>query len=356
MRNWIFALTLLLGAGLSAPLWAEELTRDEKIDELLAQSERIQFGSYIQIQYYSDQSKGIPNGTGDSSLFLRRVDLIAKGKITNNLSYLFDVSPSLSTDILLDTYFDWTPLPMAGFRLGQFRIPFGIENQTSSRKLYFIDRMLWTNPETEQASSKAVSSLKAGFIQERDLGLRASGKLLSTPVGLDYALAVINGSDRNTVDKNDKKDFVGRIGLSPLKMVSVGGSGYVGKSPAATAAGAFTGVNVKRNRYGADLEIRPIEPMLIRAEYVTGEDDKVKFNGYYAFVAYRLPMDIEPAVRIERLDPNKDKSANEIIRTTVGLNYYIKGDTKVQANYEFRDDKAATKIGNIALVQFQVSF
>jgi hypothetical protein len=356
-KKWIYALMVLLGMTFSVPVRAEEMTLDQKVDQLWNRSERIQFGAYIQTQYYSDQSTGVPNGTGGNGIFLRRVDLVAKGKILSDLSYVLDVSVGLSTDVLLDAYADWTRLEMAALRLGQFRIPFGIENQTSSRKLYFIDRMLLTSPNTEQASSRAVSSVKAGYIQERDLGLRLSGKLLTNPIVVDYGLAVINGSDRNTPDKNDKKDIVGRIGISPVKMLAVGGSAYVGKSPqAGTAAGSFTGINVKRERYGADLEFTPLASLMVRAEYVTGKDDAVKFNGYYAFVAYRLPMDLEPAVRFERLDPNKDASNNEITRTTVGVNYYIKGDTKVQADYEFRDDKGAPKVGNIALVQFQISF
>jgi phosphate-selective porin len=243
--------------------------------------------------------------------------------------------------------------------VGQYRIPFGIETQTSSRKLHFINRMLVTSPHTEQASSALVTSVKTGYLQERDIGLRLTGKPLSGPIGLDYSVAIINGSDRNTTDRNDKKDWVGRVGLSPLKMLTIGGSAYLGKSPqTVTAAGVttFTGLNVKRNRYGVDLEIQPVGPMLIRAEYITGKDHTVTFKGYYAFVAYRLPMDIEPLARIERLDPDNSASNNEITRTTVGVNYYIKGETKIQANYEFRDDKAAPRIGNMALVQLQLGF
>src|SRR3569832_1373611 len=217
-KKWIYLFLILFGTALSAHASAEELTLEQKVDQILKQSDLIQFGAYIQLQYYRDQSTGIPNGTGDSSLFPRRVDLVAKGRILKDLSYVVDVSVGLSSDILLDAYADWTPSDMAAFRLGQYRIPFGIETQTASRKLYFIDRMLLTNPDSEQASSKAVSSLKAGYIQERDLGLRVSGKLLTGPIGLDYAVAAINGSDRNNPDKNDKKDIVGRIGLTPVKM------------------------------------------------------------------------------------------------------------------------------------------
>lgn len=358
-KMWTYGLVALLGMMFSAQVRAEETPRDQKIDQLLKQSERLQTGGYFQAQYFSDQSDGIPNGTGNNGLFLRRTLFFAKGKLLEDFFYTVTFDVSVSSDPLRDAYLDWTAFRPAQLRVGQFRIPFGIENQLSSRKLYFVDRMLITGPNTEQASSKAITSVKSGFLQERDLGLRVSGRLLSGPIGLDYAVAVINGSDKNTVDKNDKKDILGRVGIAPLKTLTLGGSFYVGKSPqTVTAAGVttFTGVNVKRDRYGADLEFRPMEPLIVRAEYMTGKNDAVKFNYYYALVAYRLPIDIEPAVRLERLDPNKDVSDNEITRATFGVNYYIKGDTKVQVNYELRDDKGNPNVENMTLAQLQVSF
>lgn len=358
-QKWIYGLGVLLGMMLNAPVWAEEMTRDQKIDQLLKQSDRLQMGGYFQAQYFRDQSDGIPNGIGNNSLFLRRTLIVAKGKLLEDFSYAVTFDVSVSSDPLRDAYLDWTALRPAQMRVGQFRIPFGIENQLSSRKLYFVDRMLITAPDTEQASSKAITSVKSGFLQERDLGLRVSGKVPAGPIGLDYALAVINGSDKNTVDKNDKKDILGRVGLTPFKTLALGGSFYVGKNPqTVTAAGAttFTGVDVKRDRYGADVEFRPLEPLIVRAEYMTGKNDTVKFNYYYALMAYRFPMEIEPAVRFEKLDPNTDASDNEITRTTLGVNYYIKGDTKLQVNYELRDDQGNPKVDNMTLAQLLVSF
>ncbi len=349
---------VMLFVGVSAPLRAE-MSPDQKADQLLKQSERFQMGGYLQTQYSMDQSEGIPSGTGNNGLFFRRGELTSKGQLLDNLFFVIGFEVTGSTDPLRDAYVDWTAIPMAAARLGQFRIPFGIEMQSSSKKLYLIDRMLVAYPNNEQPSSKLVTSVKSGYLQERDMGLRLSGKPLTGPVGVDYAVAIINGSDKNTPDKNDKKDLAGRVGISPLKMLTVGGSIYRGRSPQTVTAGGattFTGINVKRDRYGADLELHPIEPLVVRAEYVTGKNDATRFNGYYALIAYRLPIDVEPAIRFERLDPDKDKSNNEITRTTLGINYYIKGDIKLQVNQEFREDKAAPKIGNMTLAQLQISF
>lgn len=354
-KLWLLGFIVLSGIVFSTFVRAEDLTLEQKVDQLLKQSERVQLWGYLQEQYYRDETDNLPNGTGNNGLFMRRGEIALKGKLMDRLSYGVSFDVSSADNLLREAFLEWAVSPSAEARFGQFRIPFGIEIQTSSRKLYFIDRMLVAYPNNEQPSSKAITSVKSGYLQERDLGLKLSGRLLPGTVGLDYSIGVFNGSDKNTPDRNDKKDFVGRVGLSPLKMLAVGGSAYIGKTPQSTTTG-FTGLNVKRNRYGADLELRPTDPMIFRAEYIVGTDDAVKFAGYYAFVAYRLPMNIEPAVRFERLDPDKDRSDNDITRTTIGVNYYIKGDTKVQADYEFRDDKAAPKMGNMALVQLQFLF
>lgn len=342
---------------LPVPGIAEDLTMDQKVDRLWKQSDLIRVGvNALQLQYASDESKGIPNGTGSSTLFIRRAELYAKGSLQENLSYEFVYDLSASTDPVRDAFVDLKMIPMVDIRLGQFRIPFGIETQTSSKKLLFIDRMLITNPDNEQTSSKGLTSVKSGFVQERDLGLRLSGRPMTEPIGIDYAIAVINGSDKNTTDKNDKKEIVGRLGISLMKGLTIGGSGYFGKSPEKDTTGAFTGENIQRNRMGADLEFRPMEPLLVRTEYISGKDNTVKFNGYYALIAYRLPINVEPVARYEHLDPDTGKSNNGITRTTLGVNYYLVGYTKVQVNYEIRDDKANSKVDNMALAQIQISF
>lgn len=336
---------------------AEDLTMDQKVDRLWKQSDLIRVGvNALQLQYASDESKGIPNGTGSNTLFIRRAELYAKGRLQEDLSYEFVYDLAASSDPVRDAFVDLKMIPMADVRIGQFRIPFGIENQTSSKKLYFIDRMLISNPDNEQTSSKGLTSVKAGLIQERDLGLRLSGRPLAEPTGIDYAIAVINGSDKNTTDKNDKKEIVGRLGITPMKGLTIGGSGYFGKSPATDTSGAFTGENTKRNRIGADLEFRPMEPLLVRAEYISGKNNTVRFNGYYALIAYRLPINVEPAARYEHLDPDTGRSNNEITRTTFGVNYYLVGDTKFQIDYEIRDDKGNPNVENMALAQIQISF
>ncbi|MBI3609198.1 MAG: hypothetical protein HY204_00650 [Nitrospirae bacterium] len=362
--------TMVLAGLLVLPMsaWAEELTADQKVDRLWKRSEWIQVGlNALQVQYASDESRGIPDGTGSATLFFRRAEIYAKGTLQEGLSYEVVYDLSTSTDPLRDALMDLKIIPMADLRVGQFRIPFGIEIQTGAKKLYFIDRMLITSPDNEQASSKSVTSIKTGFLQERDRGLRVSGRPLIAPVGLDYAIAIINGSGLNSPDQNNKKDVVGRVALSAMSRATLGGSLYLGRTSEsvvdpATNKTVFTGNDLKRYRTGADIEVRPVDALIVRAEYIGGTNGVTvthadsKFKGYYVLVAYRLPFNIEPAARFERLDPDTKTSGDTITRTTVGVNYYIVGDTKFQINYEFRDDKGNPKVGNIALAQLHVSF
>ncbi len=386
MKNGLATGIVLCVLTLPAAGLAEELTTDQKVDKLWKKSELVNVGvNALQLQYASDAStrlsqdtaqtspKQLPGGTGSSGTFVRRAELYAKGKVVSGLTYEFVYDLSASTDPVRDAFVDLKYIPMVDVRVGQFRIPFGIENQTSSKKLLFVDRMLWTSPDNEQASSKVVTSLGSGLLQERDLGMRLSGKPLDGPVAIEYQIAGINGSDKNTADKNNIKDLVGRVALSAMGKATLGGSLYLGRTfvtdatvfsnpPTNTQNATATGDDLKKYRTGADLEIRPTDVLLVRAEYIAGADgvavthqDK-KFKGYYALVAYRLPFNLEPAVRFERLDPDTRTAHNAINRTTLGMNYYFAGDTKFQLNYEFRDDKGNKNVGNMAIAQMQVSF
>jgi len=64
---------------------------------------------------------------------------------------------------------------------------------------------------------------------------------------VDFELALINGWDV-VQDNNSKKSFMGRLGLTPDSLTTVGLAGYVGNEKTAVA-----GVTPSGNRYGLDL-------------------------------------------------------------------------------------------------------
>ena len=90
--------------------------------------------------------------------------------------------------------------------VGQFKIPFSLENLTSTNKLELIDR------------SQAVEALAArgkdviGNQNGRDIGIQVGGSLIKKRNGslLEYRLGVFNGSGINMADTaNEAKDMAG---------------------------------------------------------------------------------------------------------------------------------------------------
>ena len=48
---------------------------------------------------------------------------------------------------------------------------------------------------------------------------------------ISYQFAIMNGEGRNVLDKNNRKSYVGHLGLNPVEFVSVGTSFRYGKTP-----------------------------------------------------------------------------------------------------------------------------
>jgi hypothetical protein len=345
-----------LAVGASPLLAFSELTTaDEQINRLTARTDLFTVGvNALQVQYYRDEGNQLADGTpigegtalGRNGFTLRRAELYARGRVSDTIRYdlIFDLNGSGT--ILREGFIDLIGPPYAALRFGQFRIPFGIETQHSAKNLVFIDRMLTSSLGEQQKTL-------ANFVQERDLGVRLAGEPISGPINVSYALALVNGDGLNTVDVNELKDSVGRVGIR-LAGFQVGSSVYRGRRR--DAAAPF--LNRDRTRVGWDAEINPnpLKALLIRGELVSGRDDSTTRRGWYVLAAYRFTDRWEPAARIERWDPDRAAGNDTFSRTTLGVNYHIAGDTRLAVNYEFRDDKAHPALDNLALAQYQISF
>lgn len=85
---------------------------------------------------------------------------------------------------LEDYWIDWVPGDVFGVKMGQFKVPFLIQELTSSGKQQFVDR-----------------SLSTGFFNlGRDLGVTLHGNFWER--GLNYSLFIMNGEGINTVNRN----------------------------------------------------------------------------------------------------------------------------------------------------------
>jgi outer membrane receptor protein involved in Fe transport len=202
---------------------------------------------------------------------------------------------------------------------------------------------------------------------DRDMGVMALGEVIE---GLDYRFAVMNGTWINTTDDNIGKDIIGRVIYEPIEYVTFG-AGFVSGNSRTDVEGADDNT---KTRYGADFEIR-YKDFLAQGEYIYGKDvgaytegggcegdpvikeGSIKRDGYFITLLYTTEWNLEPVLRYERYNADKDVEDDVWHAWTFGLNYFLNDWTRLQANYIRRIEDFVPALENDELViQMQVVF
>jgi len=278
------------------------------------------------------------------------------GNIPYDVSYylFFEFSP-FKTDApyLLDGFITYTRLgPYAKISLGQFKSPFSLEQNTSCAGLHTINR------------SQVVNQLAS---PGRDIGVMVLGEYKKL---VSYSIALMNGTGIGVPDDNKGKDIVGRIVVSPVEYVSIGGSFRRGKAKPAVAGADED----ERTRFGGELEVRHTN-FLVQGEYIYGKDvgsystgggcgdplvihqGDVERSGLFIQGMYMTPWNLQPVIKFESFDPNTDKEKDKEKITTFGLNYFLNDWTRIQINYLYCAEEDGREISNDqVLVQVQTKF
>jgi hypothetical protein len=365
----------------------------KKVEKLPILSDRFNIGlNVLQVQYLNNEASGSP-GTSDNRFFIRRAELIAWGKVNDYFprwhlladfaaqsnigrsSGLNSIAVSGTTtdnnQILREAYVDIVPALSAQpyldrIRIGQYRIPVGIEGSTSSGLIDFINRNYIT-----QAPGEAIGGLAAragtltstiDFIPERDVYVDFKSKPIEQ---LELDLGVMNGNGingpGNSFDNNSQKDFMGRARVKPRKDLFFSMGTIQGES---TNLNSRNGGRGKGNydRYIADFQWKPesLPGFWLQGEYAWGHDappaasaalDAVTTGrgefrkAWYVYAKYLFQSgflkDWELLGRYESFDPSSNAAQDMLKRTTIGINYYFANlpprvQAKLMLNYEFR--------------------
>ncbi len=169
----------------------------KKVSQLPILSDKFNIGvNALQPQFFS-QNAHVPEGSPQNAFLIRRAELIVWGKLMDQIPrwHILSDFASLSTlnsntkvctnatctttsnvmstannQILKEAYIDvrpvlsWAPY-LDIIRFGQMRIPFGIENETSSGLIDFISRTYFSSG----AGGGGSVSTGIDFVQERDI-------------------------------------------------------------------------------------------------------------------------------------------------------------------------------------------
>ncbi len=250
---------------------------------------------------------------------------------------------------------------------GQFKVPLGRQEMTSSGRLQFVDRDIFSFE----------------FTRGRDLGVQAQGALAKGR--LSYMAGVFNGNAASRLQNdNSKMQYNARVVFEPSGSVGYSESDFESKDKPLLAVAAqvehndqaYTSNvsdNLKTTVWGGDVVFKYrgfsafVERLARnRRPQPTGQRDPsqapvaaVRFhsNGWHGQAGYFLKRDrLEVAVRYATYDPSDLVAGNDRTEKGAAINYFVnKHSLKVQADFRQIENPDRTKSKELR-VQSQVVF
>lgn len=303
----------------------------------------VKLGGYIIGKYsISDQSNKATNGGFD----LRLIRLYADGYAFEDFYYKLQmqVNGAPGEDKgprVVDAFVEWQKYNELRIKLGQFKRPFGFENpmnpfdvgfgafsQTTTKLIGFNDRV------GEHACNG------------RDVGAQLQGDFFPAADGhkwLHYQVGVFNGQGVNHTDKDNFKDVIGGIWISPIKPLRIAAFGWNGKY---TNEGYSTGElqQVERKRWGFGVTYDA--DWMARAEYVGSKGQKVTdansaefADAWYVQAGYPICKNVKIFARWDCYRDNRQWNSLKA-NYQFSFNYYFSKNLFIQAEYDFTHDKS----------------
>lgn len=313
-----------------AALKAQAAARDARLDRLPRLS------GYVQAGYeWSDES---------SSFFIKRVRLDLRGALARTLDYRVQLEFASSPKIV-DAYLHYKPFRQLNFKLGEYKIPFTIEN-TDYVPLKFelieyplaLQRLMgFAEPIGGRYVGGAMQGGETLKDTGRDMGLTLHGSFF--PCGeralLSYDVGVLNGAGINLRDNNRSKDVVARLTLRPVRGLTLSGSWYGGEYGAdcLERQRVSAGVCYDRGRGVVRGEwIGGRTGYAATEEYAAGTFDS---SGWYVLGGVRLTPTLMPVVRYDTLLPDTASADSRQTNWTAGILWCPVKPLRCQLNYTY---------------------
>ena len=304
-------------------------------------------------------------GSSKGSFRIRRAKTELTGWVwRRELTYELQLSwagaePGTSTTSPLEDFIlNWDASKNQRFQIavGQFKVPLGRQEMTSSNRLEFADRDL----------------LSGEFSRGRDVGVQLWGLLGKGKV--EYRAGIFNGNPAARPENdNDKYQFNARLMFQPFGDVRYSESDFESRDgkPLLAVAGEYE----RNNQHGStnidDLDTRifgldavfKYHGLFLFAEYFARHrtpetSPEFDSNGFHAQAGYFLIRDrLEVAARWAGYDPSDLIPDND--RKEVGgvVNYYFnRHNLKLQADFRQIDDDGRETKNQELRVQAQVVF
>jgi phosphate-selective porin OprO and OprP len=352
-----------------APTGGVKIVHEDGATTLTLDNAQISLSNRLQFRFVNEMPPDnvrLPGTTSDGqskpSFRIRRAKTSFEGWFwKKELTYELQLSwagpeAGASTQTPLeDALLTWDASKKGSFKItiGQFKVPLGRQEMTSSGKLQFADRSL----------------LNAEFTRGRDIGIQFSGRLAKDKV--EYFAGVFNGNPASRPSNdNTKLQYNLRVSFEPFGKVAYSEVAFEAwEKPLLAIAGQFENNDLSGATNLTDLETTVVGADLMYkykgfslfAEYynrkrtleavsgtssntsgaATRSSGSYHSNGYSIEAGFFLKRDkIEVAARYAAYDPSDQVPSNIRHETGGALNYFIlKHTLKVVADFRaLRDD------------------
>ncbi|HSN87583.1 MAG TPA: porin [Thermoanaerobaculia bacterium] len=319
-------------------------------------SSKLDLSNRVQIRYTQEMPEV---GDDVGSFRIRRAKTKFEGwAYDKNLTYELQLNWPDTSNPLEDAAvnYDFTKgKKMFQLKGGQYKVPFGRQELTSSGSQEFVDRSIVSNE----------------FARGRDIGVQLWG----LPAGgkLDWRVGLFNGNGR-TVSRNDNDEYQynARVTFQPFGDVKYSESDFESSSKPLLALaanyesndrfGATSGDDRDREITGFDVAFKYRGFSLFAEVFDASNDFEVAADtdadGFHAQAGYFLvPQKLEVAARIAELDPNADRDNDEREERGIAFNYFLnKHAHKLQADYRQIENKATGVEDDEFRLQYQIIF
>ena len=334
----------------------------------------VKFGGMLQTEFYDYNNadntlyQSLPAAAllPESDFFIRRARIVAKGNISESVSFL--IEPQYQTGatgfLLEQAYVDVSftkPEAKNGLslRVGQFKRYFGRYELSSSSNLPSIEH--GTGRGMVPVASNDISTLSGFTNIDIGAGLQYMG--LKNRLGI-YG-AVMNGRGGNVNDNNNGKSLYARATFAVTPKLSLGAS-YA--SHESLRAGPPVDSSASNNGYGLDAGWGAAgDPgVYVIFDYISGQtllDSNNHLYGISFVSAYNIRMKsptsflyaVEPAFRYDKSEPNNNAANDQTTLITAGVNLYVSSKAQIRLAYQsqsFEDPNLKTISGLLSALTF----
>lgn len=325
IRSLLLSLPLLFGAA--GHLFAQTPSAD-------VGGVQVEVGGRLHTQFNTSSFDDVP----PSELFIRRARLEIDVKINDRVSGA--IAPDFAGDrvTMKDAFINVAFAPEAHLQVGRMYRPFGLLEQTSSKRILPVERGLRIRG-LEAADEYAI--LNGLEYSDRDVGVQLRGSALLP--GFSYAAGVFRGPLHGQVGNSDSYQYTAeaKMRLAPALRL---GAAWSNRQFVDSIAG------VQRldrgNAFEIDLEYGAFAPgPHLLAEISTGDLDPfgdARFRAAQVWLAYRtrplseLIRALEPVLRVSHAET--DATGIDRLRggtlVTPGLNIHVGPLERILLNYD----------------------